>query len=449
MRRSAAMVVVVFTLVGGLLVAGGAPAAATVGDPPSGASDSPSISADGRYVAFLSAADNLLDGDATKDPNGYTDVFVRDTQTGTNRLVSSAPNHDPANGDATEVDISAGGRYVAFVSEATNLLSDDANQELSDVFRFDLQTGALTLVSRRGAAGAQGDGVSWNVSISDDGSKVAFTSSSTNLVASDSNKVSDTFVRDVPGAVTTLVSRNSNGKLANGLSTNAGISGNGAFVAFESTATNLVSKDTNGKRDVFLKNLSTSNVIRMSVANDEQQAKGTSSFYDVSDTGRYVVFASDADNLIASDTNQLRDIFVRDKADATTVRASRRGSTEANGVSYGAAISPDGAFVAFTTQATNLGGAMADGNGTLADVFEFELATKTLRLVSLDAAGGWADGASFDPSYASSSTVAFSSMATDLVAGDTDGVTDVFTRSWASGRGGGVTTLRSWTAPAA
>jgi Tol biopolymer transport system component len=449
MRRSAAMVVALCTLVGGLLVATAGPAGAAVSDPPNGPSDPAVVSADGRIVAFLSAADNLLDGDPSKDPNDQTDVFVLDTQTGTIRLVSDAPNHDPANGDATEVDISANGRYVAFVSGATNLLADDTNAELSDVFLFDLQTSSLTLVSRRGATGAQGNGVSWNVSISDDGSKVAFTSDASNLIASDTNKVSDTFVRDVPGAVTTLVSRASGGKLANGLSTNAGISGNAAFVAFESTASNLVSKDTNGKRDVFLKNLSTGNVIRVSVANDESQAKGISSFYDVSSTGRYVVFGSDAPNLIASDTNDLRDVFLRDKGDATTVRVSRRGATEADGVSYGAAISPDGAFVAFTTQATNLGGALEDGNGTLADVFEYEVATKALRLVSVDTAGEWADGASYDPSYGSSSLIAFSSMATDLVNGDTDGVADAFTRSWSSGRTGGVTTLRSWTAPTA
>jgi Tol biopolymer transport system component len=444
MRRSTVSVFVLSVAIRASLVVAAQPATAGITDPPNGPSDTAAVSSDGRYVAFLSAASNLLGGDTALDTNGKTDVFVADTVTHTVRLVSSVPvTHAPADGDATEVDLSADGRYVAFVSEATNLLATDANGELSDVVVFDQQTGALALASRRGLAGAQGDGTSWNVSISSDGSKVAFTSSATNLVAGDTNHVTDAFVRDISTSTTTLVSRNSNGKLENGFTSNAGISGNGAWVAFASNASNLVNGDSNGKRDIFIQNLSTEKTTRVSLTNADKQANGASSFYDLSSNGRFVVFTSDATNLAGTDGNDVTDVFLRDRTDGTTTRVSKRGTTEANDDSYGAAISPDGAYVAFTTHATNLGGVLVDANGSEADVFEFEVATKTLRLVSKNAIGAWADGATFDPSYGSSSLMTFSSLATDLVLGDLDGVSDVFTRSWPSGREGGVTTLRS------
>jgi hypothetical protein len=189
-----------------------------------------------------------------------------------------------------------------------------------------------------------------------------------------------------------------------------------------------------------LKNLSTGKTIR--VSNEEAEANAGSYFSGLSTNGRYTAFISDATNLNGKDGNRASDVFVRDKTDETTKRVSRDGSTEPNASSGGAAISGDGAFVTFTTGATNLGG-MTDGNGPQPDLFEHEMATGTLRLVAVDTDGGWANGPSFTPAYGPSNVLAFVSSASDLVADDSNGTTDVFTRTWTSGRDESVTTLWS------
>lgn len=444
MARTTRAVVLCTSLLSGLMIAIASPASAVVGQPGSGPSDAPAVSGDGRWVAFVSKANDLLGGDATLDTNGVEDIYLLDTQTGTMALVSRDPETGMVgNGPSDEVALSNDGRYVAFVTEATNLLASDTNGSASDVLLFDRVADTLTLVSRRGTAGAQGNSSSWDVSITRDGTKVAFTSAATNLVGGDTNASADAFVRDLVAATTMRVSTGSTGKQANGSTFSTGISGNGAFVGFDSSGSTLVARDDNGSRDVFLKNLSTGKTIRVSVSNREKEANGGSYFSGLSSTGRFVAFVSDATNLAGSDTNRASDVFVRDRADGTTVRVSKRGSTEPNATSGGAAISPDGAFVSFTTAATNLGGGVADANGSASDLFEYELETGILRLIAVDVDGGWADGASFGVAYGSASMLAFASTASDLVVDDTNGTTDVFTRSWTSGRDGGLTVLRS------
>ncbi len=173
-----------------------APAAADQPPPPDGASYSPAVSADARWVAFVSDASNLLGGDVSADTNGVADVFLADTQTSTVRLVSKVGDVS-ANGPSTDVDISADGRFVVFETTATNLVPADANGFASDIVLYDAQTGALTLVSRRGLAGVQGDADSFAPTISAAGTKVAFGSRATNLVGNDTNGRADIFVRDV------------------------------------------------------------------------------------------------------------------------------------------------------------------------------------------------------------------------------------------------------------
>ena len=398
---------------------------------PDGQSYAPAMSADGRWVAFISEATNLLGGDPSADPNGHADVFLVDTLTSTIRAVSSAGV--PADGDSLDVDISADGRYVAFETFATNIVPDDANGSAGDIVLFDAQTGGLSLVSRRGAAGVQGNDASYAPSISADGTKVAFGSRATNLISSDTNGRSDIFVRDLVAGVTSRVSTDSSGRQANNSSFDAVIASGGGFVALSSLASNLVSGDTNGARDVFLKNLSTGKVTRSSISNGERQGGSSSGLEDISANGRWVVFSSFASNLVRGDDNNKGDVFVRDRIDATTVRVSRRGAMEANGESFGAAISDDGSFVVFGTRATNLD-VEPDGNGSLTDIYEYRAATKTLVRVSVDAAGTWTDGASYDVTIAGDGTVvAFASLATDIAPADLDGVDDVFTHGWVGG----------------
>jgi WD40 repeat protein len=447
MRRTLRAVVPVCLISAAFVVATGGAAAAALTDPASGPSDTPSVSDDGRYVAFLSAADNLLAGNPSLDTNGATDAFVVDTQSGKIQLISQ--NHGiAANGPTTEVQISGDGRYVAFLTAATNLMPTDANGDSADVLVEDRTTGDLVLASRRGATGPQGNNGSANVSISRDGSEVAFTSYATNLVANDTNAKPDGFVRDLAAGTTTRVTTSANGKQANGATSAAGISANGGWVGFSSEASNLVNGDINGSSDVFVKNLSNDKVTLISVSNKEAAGNGTSLFYDLSSAGRDVVFTSYASNLVGGDTNATWDVFDRDRVDGTTVRASQRGSAEGNAASFAPTVSPDGAFVAFATSATNLS-VTVDVNGPASDVYEYEVAAKTLRRVSVDASNGWSDGASSDPSYGLSSVLVFTSSATDLVNGDLDGAADVFARTWGTDRSAGATAICSRPLPVA
>lgn len=425
-RRSVLSVIVV--LLAGLVSM--PPAVADVpASPPDGASFGPAVSADGRWVAFVSTASNLLGGDPLADPNGDADVFLVDTQSSTIQLVSSAGGA-PADGPSIDVDISADGRFVVFETAATNLVPADANGAVGDIVLFDAQSGSLTLVSRRGITGPQGDADSFAPTISADGTKVAFGSRATNLVANDTNARADIFVRDVVANVTTRVSTDSSGRQANNASFDAAIAPTGAHVAFSSLASNLVSADTNGTRDIFLKNLVSSKTIRVSVTNTERQAKGSSGLEDISADGRSVVFSSFAANLTAGDDNNQGDVFVRNRVDGTTIRASRRDAVDGNDDSFGASISDDGAFVVFQTRATNLD-STPDGNGGVSDLFEYRVATRSLVRISVDLGGGWADGASYDASVsAAGSVVAFASVAGDLVADETGSADDVFVHAW-------------------
>ena len=404
------------------------PAAADQPPLPDGASSEPAVSADGRWVAFVSDASNLLGGDVSADTNGVADVFLADTQTSTLRLVSKAGTVS-ADGPSADVDISADGRFVVFETTATNLIPADANAA-SDIVLYDAQTGALTLVSRRGLAGAQGDADSFAPTISAAGTKVAFGSRATNLVGNDTNARADIFVRDMVTGLTTRVSTDGSGRQANNASYDAAIAPTGGHVALSSLASNLVTGDTNGRRDVFLKTLATGKMIRVSVSNTERQAKGDSGLEDISADGRSVVFNSFAANLVSGDDNNQGDVFVRNRVDATTIRASRRGTIDGNDDSFGASISDDGAYVVFATRATNLD-VSTDENGGVFDLFEFRVATRTLGRVSVDRDGGWADGKSYDSAItADGSVIAFASLATDLVLGEQGLADDVFLHRW-------------------
>ncbi|MCG6917677.1 MAG: Ig-like domain-containing protein [Deltaproteobacteria bacterium] len=219
------------------------------GNESNGHSYSPAISGDGRYVAFESFATDLVAGGT----NGNSHIFVRDRQTGTTTLVSVHSNGTEGDQDSTLPSISADGRYVAFQSQADNLIDGDANLfPLSDIFVHDILTGTTTLVSVD-SNGIQGNGDSTLASISADGRYVAFKSQADNLVVGDTNlsPLSDTFVHDLLTGITALVSVDSNGIQGNGDSSAPSISSDGKFVAFESEA-KLVTDDNGLFSDIFV-----------------------------------------------------------------------------------------------------------------------------------------------------------------------------------------------------
>jgi hypothetical protein len=388
------------------------------------------ISADGRFVAFESSAWNLVPGDL----NHATDIFVHDRLSGATVRVSVGSSNSEADEECLGPAMSAEGRFVAFTSRATNLVDDDTNGT-ADVFVrdrdpdgngvFDEDNGVTSRMSVD-SNGVQGDLSSGGPSISADGRLVSFDSSATNLVAGDTNGATDVFVHDRATGATTRVSLSSEGLEGNRYSQSAQISGNGRFVTFDSESDNLVPNDVNGFGDVFIRDLVDDVTELVSVDSFSLQGNSTSSAPVISADGRIVAFTSNATNLVVPDTNGDLDVFVRDRIAGTTTRAN----SDSSGVqgNYGAifaAISGNGRFVAFASDAENL---IANDTNDKGDEFIHDVVTGETFAVSVNPAGAVADSASFGYSALSfdGRSVVFSSSAADLVAGDTNGYTDVF-----------------------
>jgi hypothetical protein len=264
-----------------------------------------SISAHGRYVAFTSAASTLV----TADTNNGLDVFVHDRRTGATTRVSVRSNGNQANGSSQEPSISGNGRYVAYYSNASNLVRGDTNNKY-DAFVHDRQTGKTTRVSVR-SNGNQANGQTWSAAISGNGRYVAFYSRSSNLVRGDTNDGADAFVHDRQTGKTRRVSVNSNENQGNRASYFPSISEDGRYVAFFSGASNLVRGDTNSRFDVFVRDRRTGTTRRVSVSSNGNQGNRVSGWPAISADGGHVAFQSNASNLVPGDTNNTYDLFVR------------------------------------------------------------------------------------------------------------------------------------------
>jgi len=377
-----------------------------------------SISWDGRYVAFESRATNLVTGDT----NGDFDIFVRDGQTGATDRVSVSTGGAEGNGDSLDPTISSNGHFVVFDSAATNLVSGDGNG-VFDVFLRDLRNGTTERVSLD-SSGKEGNDASRHPAVSMGGRYVAFVSSATNLVSGDSNGVADVFVRDRQSGTTERVSVDSSGKQADGACTSCAISSDGRFVAFASVATNLVSGDTNGTFDVFVRDRQNGTTERVSVDSSGGQGDAASLDPSISADGMLVAFDSAATNLVSGDGNGSYDVFVHDRASGATGRVSvDSNGAEADDSSRYPALCGDGHVVAFQSLATNL---VANDNNARYDVFTHDVSGTTER-VSVDSNGSQANDVSDLPAISSDGRfVAFESGATDLVTGDTNSAYDVF-----------------------
>ena len=288
-----------------------AEALAEIGQPPSGASPMTDVSADGRYVAFLSHARLAPD-----DGNDLLDVYVYDRADGGLERVNRSSAGIEANAQALgRPSISADGRYVAFASHATNLVAGDTNG-VADVFVHDRVTG-VTVRASVGPGGVQGSGASRDPDLSDDGTVVAFTSNAFELIASDANGVADVFVRDLAAGVTTRVSVTSTGGEADQASGAPAISGDGRVVAFTSAASNLVAGDSNDVTDVFVHVRATGVTERASVTSTGVELPSASSAPRLSGDGRFVAFLSAASAEAPSATKA----WVRDRQAITTTWA--------------------------------------------------------------------------------------------------------------------------------
>ena len=388
------------------------------------------MSADDRYIAFSSTATNL----AARDTNSTFDVFIRDREQGLTSRISvnaSGQGGDAASGTPLNrgraVSISADGAKAVFHSDATNLVSLDRNRS-SDIFLFDRSLDRLQVLSTS-TSGILGNGASYVPAINANGDAVAFESLASNLIEFDKNASSDIFLRNLGANTTECISIGTNGAVANAGSYAPQINSDGTIVVFESDATNLVSGDTNSARDVFLRTITNNTTELISIAADGTAANGSSSAAVVSADGRIVAFRSSASNLVSGDTNGVSDIFVRDRSNAVTTRVSVNDSgVQANLASDigPISISQDGRYIGFTSNASNL----VDGDdNNKSDVFVYDRtlgeivrASETLALATLNGSSGdlclGIDGLS----------VAFATNAKELSTDDGDSNTDVFYR---------------------
>jgi hypothetical protein len=402
-------------------------------------SESPSISADGRFVVYSSLADNLVEN----DNNDLTDIFIHDRDSGETNLVTTSWDGLSANSLSFSPDISLNGRYVAFDSYATNLVNGDTN-DTSDIFVYDNVEKTITRVSVS-SLGYQSDKSSSSPSISADGRYVAFDSYATNLVIGDSNvecyyftspnptNCPDIFVHDRTTGTTIRVSVNSDGVQGNGYSYSPDISSDGQLIVFESRATNLVGDEYlecnqpiwGNCIDIFVHDQVTGITKRVSVSSDGVQGNDGSYSPSMSSDGRYVAFSSDANNLVSDDTNGVQDVFVHDLETKETKRVSiSTDGFQGNDWSGSPRISADGRYVAFSSNASNL---VAGDNNNRDDIFVHDIDTGVTSLISVSTEGVQGNDWSGSPAISNNGRhVAYGSEATNLVSGDTNGMSDVF-----------------------
>ena len=379
------------------------------------------ISADGRYVAFASDASNLVNG----DNNNARDIFVRDRQTGTTQRVSVNSDGVEANFDSDSPSISDNGRFVAFHSFATNLRSDDTNG-VADIFLHDRQTGETTVVNR--VLVGQVNDISYDPDISGNGQYITFWSYASNLVGGDNNNVADIFRFDRLGLTMFRVSLDSNGVEGNGHSSYPSISQDGRYIAFESDASNLAPGDSGIYRDIFWHDMDSGETKRLSVNESGSEANGDSVEAVISANGRYVAFSSRAIDIIGNDTNVYSDIFLRDTdQDATQLITAALGDINTWETP---SVSGNGRYIAFRGRPAPLPPNQGC-SGVLCEIFVYDRQMNTTSRVSVSSNGTNGNDDSQLPAMAADGRyAAFSSVATNLVANDTNSSYDIFVREF-------------------
>lgn len=429
-KATAALAVVVAAASGAVQAAPGAGPVTRVSVTPSGqqgnGGTSPrAISDDGRLILTETFATNLVGGEGGSR-SGKLALFDRDT--GHVQRVDVNSSESAAGGDPgiNFGSMTPDGRFALFSTDRPGLVTGDTDGRY-DLFVRDIAAGT-TVRLRTGVGGAlsEGGGGPFETAISADGRYVSFVSSATNLLPGGSSG-QHVYVHDRRDGTTVQADRGRAGEQADDSSNGGEIAANDRFATFESQAGNLVVSDTNGKIDVFLRDLAAGTTAIVSVGEGGAESRGTSFNPRVSGDGRFVAFSSTASNLVAGDTNNRIDVFVRDMHAGVTQRVSV-GSAEkqANRRSYLMDISTNGRYVVFFTDATNLG-SLPDTNRD-ADVYVRDLVEQTTRWVSVGRNGTSANGLSIDATVASNGTVAFGSRASNLVRNDTNGYDDTFVR---------------------
>lgn len=343
------------------------------GQPANGLSHFASISGDGEVVVFASLASNLTAGDT----NGVSDVFCRDLAANRTICVSQGIDGATADGPSFRPRISLDGRYVVFQSAATNLVADDTNC-VADIFLFDRRTSTMERVSIA-ADGQQADLASSEASVSADGRRIAFVSHATNLVPGDANGKPDVFVRDRAAGRTWRASQGPGPRQADNYSSAPRLSADGSRLVFESWASNLVESDANGRADLFLCDLASGGLRGLTVGPDSLQSDEQSHLPDISGDGRRIAFFSFAGNLAAGSSSLIGNVYLLDMADGAVRRLSESSSGRESGAdSDQPSISADGLWVAFASKAADL---TPDDANKKVDVFVYSVASGKLERI--------------------------------------------------------------------
>jgi len=341
------------------------------------------------------------------------------------------PSRIDSNGASFAPSISADGRYIAFHSSANNLDFSDTNRFV-DVYLYDRHLQNIQRVSLS-SDGSEGDFISQFPAVAADGRFIAFQSDASNLVPNDTNRTTDIFVRDLVTAETVRVSVSSTGQEGNLPAMAPAISGDGRYVVFHSEASNLVSGDRNNLFDIFLHDRDTNTTQLISTETDGSATDGFSFNPLLSHDGRYIVYTSEATGLVADDNNGMADIFLYDQETASTRRVSvDAAGNEADNDSLSPAISAEGRYIAFASRATNL---VPNDNNAVADIFVYDRQTATIERVSVSSSGAESNEAATNPAISGNGRyVAFNSAATNLVAEDNNTAIDVFVHDRATGQ---------------
>ena len=322
-----------------------------------GSSFEPAISADGTKVAFSTEATNL----DPADTDSLGDVYVKDLTTGDITLASTNDAGVKGNVGSGGLSLSADGTKVVFMSLATNFDPTDTDG-FWDLYVKDITTGDITLAST-GDAGAKGNDNSIAPSISADGTRVAFESNATNFDPVDSEFPLDVYVKDLVTGSITIASTDDAGLKGDGVSFQVSLSGDGNRVAFMSNATNLDPANTDGFQDVYVKDLTTGDITLAST--DDAGVKGNSSSFDpsISADGTRVAFDSQSTNLEPTDPDDVIDVFVKDlETGDITLASTDDAGVKGNGQSFFPSLSADGSRVGFQSIATNLDPADTDAD---------------------------------------------------------------------------------------
>ncbi|MBL8338309.1 MAG: Ig-like domain-containing protein, partial [Rhodoferax sp.] len=377
----------------------------------SGDDSAPALSANGNFVVFNSWAGNLIAGDTNANHDTF---FKSMGSGAIRYVTTNSAGDSPSKVEqyGTFFSMSADGRYVAFSTTANNLVDigyqgnpdiagggginnstivSGDNNTASDIYVKDMFTGTIVLASST-AAGLSGNnvGASGNVNslpaMSADGQRVAFTSYNNMLVSGDTNSAADIFIKTLGSGAVTRVSTTSTGAQATGgFSDQASFSADGQYLVFSSTATNLVAGDTNGLWDVFRKNLVTGEVVRVSTTSSGAQTTDSPDTHDasvhpsVSRDGRYVLFESTAKNLVPGDTDVYLNAFRKDLQTGEIQRIAANLGASA-GSDANASMSDDGRYVVFTTYDELVTLPFRHDYGP--DVFVQDMQTGEVRIVS-------------------------------------------------------------------